>query len=73
VNTLAKATIKVENLPKFKRLYEATHRVLLERLEVGYQKREQISLEAWEELLVAHDAIAVTDSHSQGSSQKEVA
>jgi hypothetical protein len=50
--------IKVENLPAFKRLYKAAHMVLLQRLEVGWKERDQISIEAWNELIEAHDEIA---------------
>lgn len=47
-------TVDVTNLPLFKVLFAATHRVLLERLVPPHK----ISIQAWNELIAAHDAVA---------------
>lgn len=53
----AEVTVRVENLPKFARLYHAAHAVLVERLLPPHE----ILPETWNELLAAHDDIAGDD------------
>jgi len=57
VTTPAKAAIvnvRVGDLPQWTRLYSATHCVLVERL----MPPHEISIQAWNELLAAHDDLA---------------
>ena len=46
--------IDLKNVPKVRRLFKATHRVLVERL-LG-----TVSIEAWNELIEAHDDLCTS-------------
>lgn len=47
-------SVRVEQLPQFRDLYLAVHRVLVERLTPPHE----ISIQSWNALIKAHDSIA---------------
>jgi hypothetical protein len=49
--------VQMDRLPLVVAEHRAVHKLLLERLEVGWGTRDCISIETWNELIAAHDAL----------------